>query len=602
MELVRGGSLHSIIRARKSAGADFTQEESATIMRCLLDAVGYIHQRGIVHRDLKPENILIDDPNDFSTLKLADFGLSAKIDFGSEHGNALYTNCGTLSFKGPELITKKLYSKPIDIWSCGIILFMLLTGEHPFYKGKETKEELEAKILNPKWVFPEEKFSKSAQDLFLKLVMMAPSKRYTASQAIQHPWITQSKNTSVPLTTGEIYQLIRSHKKLKFGLKTLILLKIVFPFHERQNKFQETSQKGEIMEKAAEKSGNEGRMEDLSANNRSKQETWRKTPNEIEWRANMEDERKKKFSKTTDRPGNPKKPRRTSNELRRKSNRFSRMNDFSDKNKRASSSKGLPNGEFEAPRRKSMIPTFSEENQTEKKGKSEKKASLSHRNEYFPEKSQKKINSVFVDSKSKGQQHPSGSLEREMHSQELRGKRSGFKDKGDLKPKRSSCSIGLKEEKKEVRPGSGSHLSGPTSREAEETKQTFVIRKINSRKPPIPFFPKNPKEKNSNEKTGSILKPPLSVSSHERHLNEKRTNLILKNVRNFASPKDRRAKPQSSEGDPSKSIGTKPRTASQPKSLSPKNHSSVPRPQLGRGTAESFSHLKKAENQEKMTK
>lgn len=267
MELVRGGSLHSLIQARKREKRPFSQSESATIMRSLLDAVSYIHQKGIVHRDLKPENILIDDWDNFSTVKLADFGLSAQINFSSEQGSSLYTNCGTLLFKGPEIITKKVYSKPVDIWSCGIIMYILLSGKHPFFTGKETREELESRILSPEWTFEPEKFDKNAKDLLLKLVMTTPSKRYTASQAMRHPWITQMENSTIPLTTPEIYQLIRSHKKMKNGLQLLMILEGIVDHYKRA--FSESNAK---KQKSKRNWGNEASEdEELGANQKEEE-------------------------------------------------------------------------------------------------------------------------------------------------------------------------------------------------------------------------------------------------------------------------------------------------------------------------------------------
>lgn len=117
---------------KKSRNEKFTDEEASTIMRCILKAVSYIHQIGIVHRDLKPDNILVDDFNDLNTIKIADFGLSAKHSHSSFR--KLDEHCGTLIFMAPEVAFKKDYSKSVDVWSTGIIMYMLLTGgDHPLY-------------------------------------------------------------------------------------------------------------------------------------------------------------------------------------------------------------------------------------------------------------------------------------------------------------------------------------------------------------------------------------------------------------------------------------------------------------------------------------
>ena len=126
-------------------------------MKCIMQAVAYIHSRGIVHRDLKPgtfslsfnlflvDNILVGDPKDLSTIKLADFGLSAKYDHVSF--TTLDQHCGTLIFMAPEVALKKEYSKSVDIWSTGIIMFMLLTGgSHPLFNNADGAESYKKKL------------------------------------------------------------------------------------------------------------------------------------------------------------------------------------------------------------------------------------------------------------------------------------------------------------------------------------------------------------------------------------------------------------------------------------------------------------------------
>ncbi len=122
-----------------------------------MEAVCYIHSRGIVHRDLKPgmlpkyktkfllDNILVGDINDFSTIKLADFGLSAKYEHSSF--TTLDQHCGTLIFMAPEVALKKEYSRSVDIWSTGIIMYMLLTGgSHPLFSSKDDAESYKIKL------------------------------------------------------------------------------------------------------------------------------------------------------------------------------------------------------------------------------------------------------------------------------------------------------------------------------------------------------------------------------------------------------------------------------------------------------------------------
>ena len=124
----------------------FSDEEASQILKCIFEAVEYLHNNNIVHRDLKPDNILIADRKDLSTIKIADFGLSAK--YEHESYCAMDEHVGTLIFMGPELILKKRYSKGVDVFATGIIMYMLLTGgEHPLYESRDFQTEKYKKQL-----------------------------------------------------------------------------------------------------------------------------------------------------------------------------------------------------------------------------------------------------------------------------------------------------------------------------------------------------------------------------------------------------------------------------------------------------------------------
>ncbi|CAD8138570.1 unnamed protein product [Paramecium pentaurelia] len=207
MALIKQGPL----KVRK-----YTQQEARIIMTSIFKAVQFIHEHGVVHRDLKPENILVEDSNDFSTLKIVDFGLSA--------GQiVLHGQCGTLIYMAPELFSQRVYSKPIDIWSCGIILYQMLTGKHPLYKGGENSHDYKKKLLDPKWEFPED-FDPLAKHLFLKCVSLDPIHRYSANQILQHPWITNSKTDPIPLTLPEMYRAFTVREQILQKIKAIMLL------------------------------------------------------------------------------------------------------------------------------------------------------------------------------------------------------------------------------------------------------------------------------------------------------------------------------------------------------------------------------------------
>ncbi|OMJ80609.1 hypothetical protein SteCoe_19093 [Stentor coeruleus] len=207
MELIIGGTLLHYMQNNK-----INDLQASQIMRGILSAVSYMHSKNVIHRDIKPENILIGSFKDLSCVKVADFGLSAQYDQSFKH-HMESDQCGTLKYMAPEQTAKKSYSRPVDIWSCGILMYTLITSRHPLVKQNETALSYVSKLRHPKWVFPE-KFSDSAQNLFLKLVEMIPLERYTASQALCHPWISR-QDTKAPLTSFEKFKIYGEHLKLK---------------------------------------------------------------------------------------------------------------------------------------------------------------------------------------------------------------------------------------------------------------------------------------------------------------------------------------------------------------------------------------------------
>ena len=196
MEYVKYGTLSKWIKNHKK----ITEEEASIILSQIFSAVVYLHGKQICHRDIKPENIMLSKENDINSIKIIDFGLSA------QNFDKLINNdyCGTYIYMAPEQIEKKLYFISVDIWSIGILMFMLLNnGKHPFYVKGESIKDFNKKIQNCKINFYN-KISPMAQHLLFKLLEPNPSWRYNAAQALKHPWITRNKNDEVPLTFNEI--------------------------------------------------------------------------------------------------------------------------------------------------------------------------------------------------------------------------------------------------------------------------------------------------------------------------------------------------------------------------------------------------------------
>ncbi len=186
MELYEHGALFDRIVGRSC----FTEDEAYCITHPLMEAVEYLHDMGIVHRDLKPENILCG--NDLTDIKIADFGLSMVI-FPDE---VMKLPCGTLSYVAPEVLTLSGYGKESDIWSIGTILYLLLCGGLPF--DGETRKDIMSKTIaakldldNPSW----DSLSPDCQGIILGMLNKDTKKRLTATEALDHPWMSSRMET-----------------------------------------------------------------------------------------------------------------------------------------------------------------------------------------------------------------------------------------------------------------------------------------------------------------------------------------------------------------------------------------------------------------------
>lgn len=215
MELCPGGELFDrIINCKK-----FNETQAAKIMKQIIYAIFYIHTQKVMHRDLKPENFLFvekDQPIESSTLKIIDFGLSCQ--FGPDRKPAS-TKAGTPYYVAPQVLQGN-YGPEIDVWSAGVMMFILLCGYPPFHG--ETDAEVLAKVrkgdfnFNPKdWGM----ISMDAMDLIRQMLKMNPKERFTAKQAMEHVWITEK----APRAKGAMAlntNLVENLQKLK-GRNTL---------------------------------------------------------------------------------------------------------------------------------------------------------------------------------------------------------------------------------------------------------------------------------------------------------------------------------------------------------------------------------------------
>lgn len=183
MELMKGGELFE----RVAEKTRFTENECKLVVRDVCTILHLTHQHGIVHRDLKPENLLYQTKDEASQLKIADFGLSKLIKFGTK---IVATACGTPGYVAPEVLRRDAYGSSVDMWSIGIITYVLLCGFPPFYD--QSNAVLFKKIKAGKFSFPSpywDDISPEARQFVRQLLKVDPKRRLTAPKVLAHPWI-----------------------------------------------------------------------------------------------------------------------------------------------------------------------------------------------------------------------------------------------------------------------------------------------------------------------------------------------------------------------------------------------------------------------------
>ncbi|NWX31511.1 DAPK3 kinase, partial [Notiomystis cincta] len=200
LELVSGGELFDFLAQKES----LSEEEATRFIKQILDGVNYLHSKKIAHFDLKPENIMLLDKNiPIPHIKLIDFGLAHKIEDGVEFKNIF----GTPEFVAPEIVNYEPLGLAADMWSIGVITYILLSGASPFLG--ETKQETLANITAVNYDFDEEFFSNTsdlAKDFIQKLLVKDTRKRLTIQEALSHPWITVRLNKETDLDESKVQE------------------------------------------------------------------------------------------------------------------------------------------------------------------------------------------------------------------------------------------------------------------------------------------------------------------------------------------------------------------------------------------------------------
>lgn len=217
LEYLDGGELFDRIVKKVC----YNEKEARDCVLLVLKAIKHCHDRNIIHRDLKPENLLLTSKEDDADMKLADFGFAIKVD-----GDSADAQLGTPGYIAPEILECKNYGKPVDMWSFGVILFILLGGYPPFHD--DNQRVMFKKIMRGDYEFHKDYWqnvSVEARDLISKLLVVDPAKRLTADQAMHHVWLLKDGQELEKLSLDANLQQLRKHlatRKLKAGVRAVM--------------------------------------------------------------------------------------------------------------------------------------------------------------------------------------------------------------------------------------------------------------------------------------------------------------------------------------------------------------------------------------------
>uniref|UniRef100_A0A7N8YNE9 calcium/calmodulin-dependent protein kinase n=1 Tax=Mastacembelus armatus TaxID=205130 RepID=A0A7N8YNE9_9TELE len=224
-DLVTGGELFEDIVAREY----YSEADASHCIQQILESVNHCHINGIVHRDLKPENLLLASKLKGAAVKLADFGLAIEVQGDQQ---AWFGFAGTPGYLSPEVLRKDPYGKPVDMWACGVILYILLVGYPPFWD--EDQHRLYQQIKAGAYDFPSPEWdtvTPEAKDLINKMLTINPAKRVTATDALKHPWICQRSTVASMMHRQETVECLKkfnARRKLKQLFQFPLLLSPLF--------------------------------------------------------------------------------------------------------------------------------------------------------------------------------------------------------------------------------------------------------------------------------------------------------------------------------------------------------------------------------------
>ncbi|XP_019732466.1 peripheral plasma membrane protein CASK isoform X2 [Hippocampus comes] len=214
-EFMDGADLCFEIVKRADAGFVYSEAVASHYMRQILEALRYCHDNNVIHRDVKPHCVLLASKENSAPVKLGGFGVAIQL---GESGLVAGGRVGTPHFMAPEVVKREPYGKPVDVWGCGVILFILLSGCLPFYGTKERLFEAICKgkyKMNPRqW----SQISESAKDLVRRMLMLDPAERITVYEALNHPWLKERDRYAYKIHLPETVEQLRkfnARRKLK---------------------------------------------------------------------------------------------------------------------------------------------------------------------------------------------------------------------------------------------------------------------------------------------------------------------------------------------------------------------------------------------------
>uniref|UniRef100_A0A671MDR9 calcium/calmodulin-dependent protein kinase n=1 Tax=Sinocyclocheilus anshuiensis TaxID=1608454 RepID=A0A671MDR9_9TELE len=263
-DLVTGGELFEDIVAREY----YSEADASHCIQQILEAVLHCHQMGVVHRDLKPENLLLASKCKNAAVKLADFGLAIEVQGDQQKKIQLFCIicltsgiqmvfsgfAGTPGYLSPEVLRKEAYGKPVDIWACGVILYILLVGYPPFWD--EDQHKLYQQIKAGAYDFPSPEWdtvTPEAKNLINQMLTINPAKRIMAQEALKHPWVCQRSTVASMMHRQETVECLKkfnARRKLKGAILTTMLVSRNFSGKFTSNSFAKnsivTSPKGNV--------------------------------------------------------------------------------------------------------------------------------------------------------------------------------------------------------------------------------------------------------------------------------------------------------------------------------------------------------------------